>query len=63
MYDSHVMMLTNHIHVLIIIVYLGLGIEIYSEASPYKTISIERYYPVLGIYVSKSRTPDPGSWY
>ena len=24
---------------------------------------ILRYYPVLGIYLSKSRTPDLGSWY
>jgi hypothetical protein len=40
MYDSHDMMLTNHIHVLIIIVYLSLGIELQSETSPYKTITI-----------------------
>jgi hypothetical protein len=55
MYDSHAMMLTNHIHVLIIIVCLSLGIELHSETSPYKTITIERYYPVLGIYLSRSR--------
>jgi hypothetical protein len=50
MYDINVMLLTNHTHVMIIIVYHSLGIKLYSRTSPYKTTTIKRYFPVSGIY-------------
>ena len=63
MYDTHVMMLTNHIHVIFIIVHHSLGIELYGKTSPERLPRYSDIIRFLGIYLSKSRTPDPGSWY